>query len=200
VSRLLGICLLLAASALSACTVKAVGDPARPITINAHIVIDIRELKDTAAGIESMIQEGATVNGSTPTRLALLQTARKWLAPKTAYAAGGYDLKEITPEIEAAISGRKSRFFELQTMKSLERLAENNEGYIENFSDEAKLKFLADEENKDRAAMYNAIVTQNNLAPNAIYTVQSVFAEVQRNNAKAGEKIQLPNGTWITKS
>lgn len=43
----------------SGCTVKAVGDPNRPITINANIVVDIRGLKQTAAGIEDMISESA---------------------------------------------------------------------------------------------------------------------------------------------
>jgi len=41
------------------CTVKAVGDPNRPITINANIVVDIRGLKKTAVGIEDMIAGGA---------------------------------------------------------------------------------------------------------------------------------------------
>ncbi|HNV87125.1 MAG TPA: hypothetical protein PKL97_09230 [Candidatus Omnitrophota bacterium] len=42
------------------CTVKAVGDPKRPITINANVVIDIRGLKKTAANIEDMISEEAS--------------------------------------------------------------------------------------------------------------------------------------------
>lgn len=41
------------------CTVKAVGDPHRPITINANIVVDIRGLKKTAVGIEDMVSGGA---------------------------------------------------------------------------------------------------------------------------------------------
>lgn len=41
------------------CTVKAVGDPNRPITINANIVVDIRGLKKTAVGIEDMVDKGA---------------------------------------------------------------------------------------------------------------------------------------------
>ena len=41
------------------CTVKAVGDPNRPITINANIVVDIRGLKKTAIGIEDMVAKGA---------------------------------------------------------------------------------------------------------------------------------------------
>ena len=37
------------------CTVKAVGDPNRPITINAHITLDIKGLKDTATNIEDYV-------------------------------------------------------------------------------------------------------------------------------------------------
>lgn len=37
------------------CTVKAVGDPNRPITISAHVTVDIRGLKDTATDIEDYV-------------------------------------------------------------------------------------------------------------------------------------------------
>jgi hypothetical protein len=51
--------LFLAAIAIAGCTVKAVGDPNRPITINANVVVDIRGLKQTASNIENMVAEGA---------------------------------------------------------------------------------------------------------------------------------------------
>ncbi len=44
--------------ALTGCTVKAVGDPNRPITINANVVVDIRGLKQTATSIEDQIAKG----------------------------------------------------------------------------------------------------------------------------------------------
>ena len=50
---------LLAAIAIAGCTVKAVGDPNRPITINANVVVDNRGLKQTAANIEDRVAEGA---------------------------------------------------------------------------------------------------------------------------------------------
>ena len=37
------------------CTLKAVGDPKRPITINAHVVVDIRGLEKTANNIEDYV-------------------------------------------------------------------------------------------------------------------------------------------------
>jgi hypothetical protein len=51
--------MLLVAIALTGCTVKAVGDPNRPITINANVVVDIRGLKQTATNIEDMVAQGA---------------------------------------------------------------------------------------------------------------------------------------------
>jgi hypothetical protein len=50
---------ILAVIAIAGCTVKAVGDPNRPITINANVVVDIRGLKQTAANIEDIVAEGA---------------------------------------------------------------------------------------------------------------------------------------------
>lgn len=51
--------LFLIAIAITGCTVKAVGDPNRPITINANVVVDIRGLKQTATNIEDMVAQGA---------------------------------------------------------------------------------------------------------------------------------------------
>lgn len=41
--------------AASGCTVKAVGDPNRPITINAHITVDVKGLEKTATNIEDYV-------------------------------------------------------------------------------------------------------------------------------------------------
>ena len=49
---------ILLAGLVSGCTVKAVGDPNRPITINANVVVDIRGLKQTASSIEDMVAQG----------------------------------------------------------------------------------------------------------------------------------------------
>lgn len=46
---------VLISAAAQGCTVKAVGDPNRPITINAHITVDIRGLEKTATNIEDYV-------------------------------------------------------------------------------------------------------------------------------------------------
>ena len=52
--------LILLMSIASGCTVKAVGDPNRPITINANVVVDIRGLKQTASNLEDMVAQGGS--------------------------------------------------------------------------------------------------------------------------------------------
>jgi hypothetical protein len=49
------VCLVGLCGLLAGCTVKAVGDPNRPITINAHVVVDIRGLEKTATNIEDYV-------------------------------------------------------------------------------------------------------------------------------------------------
>jgi hypothetical protein len=53
------VCLGVMGLAAGGCTVKAVGDPHRPITIQAHITIDIQGLEKTAAGIEDFVSGDA---------------------------------------------------------------------------------------------------------------------------------------------
>jgi hypothetical protein len=55
-----GLGLIVGIALLSGCTVKAIGDPNRPITINAHITIDIKGLEKTASSIEDMVSGGQT--------------------------------------------------------------------------------------------------------------------------------------------
>lgn len=51
----IGILFVLGLMVLQGCTVKAVGDPQRPITINAHVTVDIKGLRNTATDIEDFV-------------------------------------------------------------------------------------------------------------------------------------------------
>ena len=55
-----GVMLAVGIAFFSGCTVKAIGDPNRPITINAHITIDVKGLAKTASSIEDMVSGGQT--------------------------------------------------------------------------------------------------------------------------------------------
>jgi hypothetical protein len=59
--------LVILAAVAQGCTVKAVGDPNRPITINAHITLDIKGLEKTASSIEDYVS-GAPAQGTVKTQ------------------------------------------------------------------------------------------------------------------------------------
>jgi uncharacterized protein YdbL (DUF1318 family) len=113
--------------------------------------------------------------------------------------AQGYDIKTMTPEVQAALEARKGRFAELKALKGQGFAGENNRGYVEAMGGGAEAKALVKAENADRKAVYQAIVEQNELGEAALATVEAVFAGVQREKAAAGEKVQDPSGEWITR-
>ena len=110
-----------------------------------------------------------------------------------------YDLKEKTPAVEAALSGRQQRFSQLATAKSQGLVGENAQGLVAQLGGGADIAALAAAENQDRTIIYQAIVEQNGLAAGALPTVQQAFAEVQRDRAAAGDPIQNPSGEWTKK-
>ena len=113
--------------------------------------------------------------------------------------AADYDLKEITPAVQAALSGRQARFNDLQQRKAAGAVGENNQGFVQVLQDSAGAGTIAGEENRDREVIYRAIVDQNGLGPSGVSQVEEVFAEVQRGKARAGERIQLRSGEWVQK-
>ncbi|HLD49879.1 MAG TPA: DUF1318 domain-containing protein [bacterium] len=125
----------------------------------------------------------------------LLMTARS----VPLWAAGQYDIKQRTPEIEQAFAGRQSRFQELRALKSSGRIGEDNHGYVEALDQSAEHEGIIRAENADRSVIYNAIVEQNNLGRNGLPQVEAIFAGVRREKAEAGDSIQLPSGERIRK-
>ena len=110
--------------------------------------------------------------------------------------AATYDLKEITPEVQKALDNRKARYEELQDFKSQGLIGENNEGFVTVIGDATKAGFAAAPENGDRRVIYQAIVDQNGLGEGGMQQVMLAFAEVQREKARKGDKIQTPEGEW----
>ena len=116
-----------------------------------------------------------------------------------AYAQGAYDIKEMTPEVKAALETRKTRFGELKALKAQGFVGENNRGYTEALGGGAYVMTLVADENRDRKFVYQTIVDQNGLNEDALATVESVFAGVQRDKASSGDKIQDAAGNWTAK-
>ncbi len=113
--------------------------------------------------------------------------------------AGKYDLKSITPEVNRALKGRQARYAQLQDMKRSGLVGENNKGFTASLKGDPAAETIVAAENRGRRVIYQALVDQNSLGPSGMMDVQRVFAEVQREKAAPGEKIQGPSGSWETK-
>ncbi len=111
----------------------------------------------------------------------------------------GHQIKQVTPEIQQALDGRKARFSRLQAVKQQGAIGENNQGYVEVLQPSPDARQLADAENADRRVIYEAIVQQHNLGPEGLAQVQYAFADVRRDKANPGDMIQSATGEWTKK-
>jgi len=114
------------------------------------------------------------------------------------FAGGQYDLKEMTPEVQAALDNRRDRFEQLRELKAKGIVGENNRGYVEALEGDPQAESVVQAENRDRRIVYTTVEKQNNLT-DALSTIEKVFAQVQREKSQPGEKIQSEDGTWVTK-
>ena len=115
-----------------------------------------------------------------------------------AFAQAKYSIKQMTPEVQQALDSRRDRFDQLRQLKSTGALGENNHGYVEVLNNEGDAQAIAGAENNDRKVIYQTIAAQNGLE-GAIETIETVFAQVQRDKASSGDKIQDASGGWIAK-
>ena len=116
----------------------------------------------------------------------------------TGWAQGKYSIKEMTPEVREALDARKERFSQLRSLKSSGVVGENNHGYVEAFKNDSGVSSIIQDENHDRQILYKTIAEQNGLQ-GALSTIESAFAQVQREKAESGDKIQTEDGGWIAK-
>ena len=118
--------------------------------------------------------------------------------PTFSSAEGKYSIKEMTPEVQAALDNRRDRFEKLKQFKARGVVGENNHGYVEVLGNDILGKAVVDAENKDRKIIYQTIAEQNDLK-GAVDVIEKVFAQVQRDKAASGDKIQQEDGSWVNK-
>lgn len=171
----------------SSCRATVAGDPDRPIKIEAHITLDVRQVKEAATSIEDMVSAAPAQKTSA---LDFLE-ARAW--------AEEPEIKLITPEVQEAINARRARYDHLKGLKAQGIIGEDNQGHVAVMGGDSAAGELVKAENNDREVIYKAIVEQNKMGRDGISTVRATFGEVQREKAAPGEKIQMPTGEWATK-
>ena len=114
------------------------------------------------------------------------------------WAEAKYNIKEMTSEVEGALNSRRDRFEQLEALKAKGVVGENNQGYEEVLEKGQGAEELVDAENADRKVIYQTIAEQNDLK-DQVKLIEQAFAEVQREKAAVGEKIQDEDGKWIIK-
>ena len=115
---------------------------------------------------------------------------------------------EITnPAIRKIIDSRSGRYNELRRYLDQGVLGENNKGLLEvrNLEALTDLKARADvqrlvkAENADREELYKEIAAAKNVDLAQLPKIQETYAATLRQNAKAGDWIQQPDGNWVKK-
>ena len=168
------------------CRATVAGDPDRPIKIEAHVTIDVRQIRQEAHSIEDMVSGGSRAAQKPQSRLG------EWFVP-LAWAEG------LSPEVLQAVNSRKDRFDQLKNYKAQGLIGEDNQGHAAVLGGGPDVQSLVDAENRDRETIYQGQVKEKGLPPEAIATVRTAFAQEQRERAESGEKVQLPSGEWMTK-
>lgn len=131
---------------------------------------------------------------------ALLSLCLIFLTAAPLCMATNYDFKELTPEIKKALQDRQSRYAQIQELKRQGVIGENNKGYVTDLQNNTQAAALTAAENRDRRVIYENLATQNQLGGNGLLEVQRAFAEVQRDKAAPGDRVQSAKGQWEKKS
>jgi hypothetical protein len=98
---------------------------------------------------------------------------------------------------------------DIQKFKEMGIAGEKNDGFLSFFETEKTQKdkqlkafsqTIIEEENEDREAILNRVIATNiRFSPKDLPKVKKVYANLNRDNALSGEKIQLEDGTWTLK-
>jgi uncharacterized protein YdbL (DUF1318 family) len=186
--------------------------------ITVNIYFPAAEVQDAASKIEHEVrQQEATPAEATPPAMppaSKPQSQYRWpptwpvqlaFAVPTAMAQN-ININVTTPAIRQLITARKQRFATLVPLFNAGTLGENNRGLVEvreldklSLQEQGRLKTLAQQENSDRTQLYRALAEANNIAQERVADIATIFAGVNRQEARTGWWIQQANGAWEKK-
>jgi len=115
---------------------------------------------------------------------------------------------EVTnPAIRKIIDSRAARLGEINKYKSKGVIGENNQGLLEarnldsisDLRERADVQKLIRAENSDREQLYKEIAAVKNIDLSQLDKIRATYAETLRANARPGDWIQMPDGSWKQK-
>ena len=111
-----------------------------------------------------------------------------------------------TPAIRALKESMRNDFHQLRPYYEKTVVGENKNGFVEikdssglGLKEQAEVKRLVDQINKDRTSLYREIQTANNYPSEILPQIQKIFANSWREKSRAGWWIQNDDGQWIKK-
>jgi len=124
-----------------------------------------------------------------------------------AYAQQVPEPEVTNPAIRKIIDSRAARLADVNRYKSMGVIGENNKGDLEvrdlgavsDLRARADVQKLVRAENADRDQLYREIAAAKNIDPSQIDKVRETYAETLRTNARSGDWIQMPDGSWKQK-
>ena len=135
-------------------------------------------------------------------------TALHLLAPAPVYAQeSGVAAPEITnPAIRKIVQSRAARVRELNRYKTSGALGENNRALVEvrqlgvlALQERAQAQKLVRAENADRERMFKEIAAATGADLSQLPKIRETYATTLRQKARAGDWIQMPDGSWRRK-
>ena len=112
-----------------------------------------------------------------------------------------------SPAIRKIIESRAQRASSIALYKSQGAIGENNRALVEprgldklaDLKSRAQVQQLVKAENADRDALFKEIAAAKNVDLAQLPKIQETYAATLRDNARPGEWIQLPDGSWKQK-
>jgi uncharacterized protein YdbL (DUF1318 family) len=183
--------------------------------ITVNIYFPAAEIHDAAAKIEREVRhEDATPAETAPQAsppTGKPQSQHRWPSAWRLRFAGGIppamaqdiNINVTTPAIRQLVAARKTRFPSLMPLFDNGTVGENNRGLVEvrdldtlSVQEKGRVKTLVQQENSNREQLYRALAEANNIAQDRVSDIGTIFAGVNRQEARPGWWIQQANGTW----
>jgi len=167
-------------------------------TVTIYVTFPEEKIKKAAEDIEKMMESQS--------QNIFYQMCNYFVS--NAFAAEGSvssEIKTDSPKIKEAIGQIKTWSDELALYKKNGYIGEtkNYEVAIVNPPDDPavllKVKEIVQKENQQRNIILEELYRLNNISPGQKQIFREIFAKTKQKNAKPGEYIQNPDGTWIQK-
>ena len=162
------------------CAQVQVKAPKEPIKVDISMRVDVyQHIQKDINAIEDIV----TGDGAPGAQTSFLDI----LVP-SAYAAEG-----LSAEVENAALRRKARYADIVSLEKQGIVGDTRAGFLAvrkpDMADKA-VKSVVEEENKDRAKIYEALAEKNGVT---IAEIEKVYAVRLQNDAPAGTPIEIPD-------